>query len=334
MSHAPELLPKLATQYEIDTIFVTAEKAPEEQGDEKSVERNTTAQLTRVEQGSLLHSDDLPFAVKDTPEIFTQFRTVVEKSGRVRPILLEPKRWPQGLSGAPLSSPDLISDSGALHPLIPPGEAAGLARVHEYLWDKDRLRVYKETRNGMLEWDDSSKISPWLSMGALSPRSVYFEIKRYEEERIKNDSTYWLFFELLWRDYFRLILEKKQAQLFGQQQDLSEKQKSGFERWACAKTGDDFIDANMTELNQTGWLSNRGRQNVASFLAKEMEVPWQYGAQYFERLLIDYDVANNWGNWAYFSGAGQDPRNRRFKTKTQADHYDPQGTYRLKWLKR
>ena len=122
--------------------------------------------------------------------------------------------------------------------------------------------------------------------------------------------------------------------MFGRRPPLDERAIADFARWCNAETGDDFIDANMAELNSTGWLSNRGRQNVASYLAKEVNVPWQYGAEYFERMLLDYDVASNWGNWAYLAGVGQDPRNRKFNSARQAEIYDPEAEYRRKWLAR
>jgi deoxyribodipyrimidine photo-lyase len=186
----------------------------------------------------------------------------------------------------------------------------------------------------MLDWNDSSKLSPWLSIGALSPREIYRQIKLYEAERGANESTYWLTFELLWRDYFRLVAQKKGAALFTAKTSTelsSEQQHERFAAWCAAKTGDDFVDANMNELNLTGWMSNRGRQNVASYLAKTLGVPWQWGASYFEEHLIDYDPCSNWGNWAYLAGVGQDPRNRVFNTPLQASRYDADGTYRRKW---
>jgi deoxyribodipyrimidine photo-lyase len=79
-------------------------------------------------------------------------------------------------------------------------------------------------------------------------------------------------------------------------------------------------------------MSNRGRQNVASFLAKDMFVNWQMGAEYFESVLIDYDPASNWGNWNYVAGVGSDPReDRYFNTRTQAQRYDPDGAFVRLW---
>jgi deoxyribodipyrimidine photo-lyase len=219
------------------------------------------------------------------------------------------------------------------------GESEGLKRLKYYLWDSDLVKTYKETRNGLLGGDYSSKFSPWLAQGCLSPKTVYHEIKKYEQERTSNESTYWLFFELLWRDFFRLMGKKHGNRIFlkGGVQNKPMKQyrnnREVFELWAAGKTGVPFIDANMRELNQTGWMSNRGRQNVASFLMRDLKVNWQMGAEYFESMLLDYDPCSNWGNWNYVAGVGSDPREDRvFNILTQARNYDPNGDYVKHWI--
>ena len=105
-----------------------------------------------------------------------------------------------------------------------------------------------------------------------------------------------------------------------------------FNIWAEGKTGIPFIDANMRELNTTGFMSNRGRQNVASFWSKEWLQDWRRGAAYFESMLIDYDVHSNYGNWIYNSGVGNDPRDRKFNIKRQAEMYDANGKFQKTWL--
>ena len=88
----------------------------------------------------------------------------------------------------------------------------------------------------------------------------------------------------------------------------------------------------MREMLQTGYCSNRVRQNVASLLAKDLSIDWRAGAEWFQWLLVDHDVSANWGNWAYFGGVGADPKNRHFRTISQAVRYDPEGRYVRKWL--
>ncbi len=320
-------------QNNVERVFFTKAVTTEEQREEKALRLNTKAELKAFQQNSLLPDAGLPFAIQNLPEVFTNYRKIVEAQVNVPATISAPKKLPP--SWELKSVMEFQSgDEADLHPQIRPGEKAGLARMQDYFWQLDRLKVYKETRDGMLDWNDSSKLSPWLSIGALSPREIYRQIKLYEEERGANESTYWLYFELLWRDYFRLVAQKKGSRLFTEKttSELSlEQQKERFKLWCSATTGDDFVDANMNELNRTGWMSNRGRQNVASYLAKTLQVPWQWGASYFEEQLIDYDACSNWGNWAYLAGVGQDPRNRLFNTQLQASKYDSAGLYREKW---
>ena len=106
-----------------------------------------------------------------------------------------------------------------------------------------------------------------------------------------------------------------------------------FRQWANGLTPEPFVNANMIELKHTGWMSNRGRQNVASYFAKEMKIDWRIGAAYFESLLLDYDVHSNYGNWMYVSGVGNDPRDRKFDVRWQSKRYDPKNKFIDLWTK-
>lgn len=191
----------------------------------------------------------------------------------------------------------------------------------------------------MLGADYSSKFSPWLANGSLSPRRIYEEVRKYERERVENQSTYWLIFELRWRDYFRFVAKKYGKLIFLEKgpkekslDDLTNDTEK-FNQWIEGRTGIPFIDANMIEIARTGYMSNRGRQNVASFLVKDLKVNWTWGASYFESLLVDYDPCSNWGNWCYVAGVGNDPRNNRyFNIISQATKYDGKGEYVKHWL--
>lgn len=296
---------------------------------------------------TLLDSQHLPFPPEQTPELFTDFRRKVEKHFSVPDPLAEPNglngQLPEGLPPGELPTWDQLGlqppaeDERALTPFRG-GRSAGLARVHEYIWQQDCLRQYKQTRNGMLRTNDSSKFSPWLAAGCLSARTILKEIRRYERERIKNDSTYWLIFELLWRDYFFFILRKHQSKLFRRSGlrglDLPwNTDRNSFHQWQIGETGYPVVDANMQELLATGYLSNRGRQIVASFLTKNLGIDWRMGAEWFQSQLIDHDVASNWGNWNYSAGVGNDARGFRFfHPIKQAERYDPQGEYVRHWL--
>ncbi len=240
----------------------------------------------------------------------------------------------EALSGSSAPAPD---PRAAIH--FTGGETAAWQRLNTYFWERDQLRRYKHTRNGLVGADYSSKFSPWLSNGSLSPRSIVAEVRRYEAERVKNSSTYWLVFELIWRDYFAFLLRKFGGALFRFEGPMNRRPRwstdwTRFSAWREGTTGQDFIDANMREIAVTGYMSNRGRQNVASYLARDLKVNWLMGAEYFESQLIDYDPASNYGNWTYTVGVGTDPRrDRYFNPEVQSAKYDPDARYRLHWLR-
>ncbi|KAG6509198.1 hypothetical protein ZIOFF_034589 [Zingiber officinale] len=230
------------------------------------------------------------------------------------------------------------------------GENAALGRIFDlvsniidrlfifYAWMNDQLKDYKETRNGMLGPDYSTKFSPWLASGSISPRYIHEEVRRYEKQRLANESTYWVLFELIWRDYFRFLSIKYGNSIFhlgGPRNVVSNwsKDKLMFESWRDGYTGYPLIDANMKELFTTGFMSNRGRQIVCSFLVRDMGIDWRMGAEWFESCLLDYDPASNYGNWTYGAGVGNDPReDRYFSIPKQAKTYDPEGEYVAYWL--
>ncbi len=340
----PEVvIPDLVRQYGITDIYYHQEVTAEEVRVEQKL-RQALPPAVRVHSywgSTLMHPEDLPFAIGELPELFTNFRKQVEKYTSVRAVFPTPTHLPPLPPELDMGEiPDLgqadADPRGVLE--FRGGETAGQQRLEDYFWKGDRLKTYKQTRNGMLGADYSSKFSPWLALGCLSPRYVYWSVKRYEQERIANDSTYWLIFELLWRDYFRFICAKHGNKVF-QPAGLQgipipwRQDRELFELWRSGRTGYPLVDANMRELALTGFISNRGRQNVASFLTKNLGIDWRMGAEWFESCLIDYDVCSNYGNWNYTAGVGNDARGFRFfHIIKQAQEYDPEGQYVKHWL--
>eukprot|EP00940_MAST-03C_sp_MAST-3C-sp2_P001236 g1236.t1 len=223
------------------------------------------------------------------------------------------------------------------------GQDAAKQRLDHYFFKTDSLKSYKETRNGMLGDDYSSKLSPWLAHGCISPLTVYEAVEKYERERVGNQSTYWLVFELLVRDFFRfyaLYWKSHIYQLEGPKRVLTPasshtwgRSKQTFDLWANGKTGVPIIDAAMREMLATGFQSNRARQICASFLVRDMGIDWRMGAMHFEGHLVDMDPASNYGNWTYSAGVGADPReDRYFHPIKQARTYDPKGAFVRHWL--
>ncbi len=341
--HPEEELPRLVRELGASAVHAHAEIAPEEAAVEARLREQLPPGTLHLHEGNqLFEAEDLPFTLETLPDIFSQFRKQVERAGRIRKPLPVPAHLPPLPDALPLpasgSFPDAEREPDARAVLAFSGGApAGRQRVQAYFWETHALQQYKVTRNGLLGANYSSKLSPWLAFGCLSPRWVFAEVERYEAEVLANDSTYWLKFELLWREFFRWIGRRYGVRLFRRAglRDLPapDTVDGRFAAWAAGQTGVPFVDANLRELQQTGFMSNRGRQNVASFLVKDLQQDWRAGAAWFESWLLDYDVCSNWGNWAYVAGVGNDPRdNRTFNVVLQAQRYDPQGAYVQHWL--
>ena len=345
----PEVeIPKIVQEYKAYKVFAKREVTYEENQTENLVKTELfklRCEFETVSTSTLYHAEDLPFSIKDIPDVFSNFRKKTEKDATIRNVFEKPLAIKSPII-APINLPTL-KDLGLENIAIDlravlqfkGGESEALKRVHHYFFETKSISNYKETRNGMIGANYSSKFSAWLALGCLSPRELYFELKKYETQFEANESTYWLVFELLWRDYFRFMMKKYHIKFF-QQNGIQNKgipvNKHNVEllqNWIDGKTGVDFIDANMIELKLTGFMSNRGRQNVASYLCNDLKLDWRYGAAYFEQQLIDYDVCSNWGNWAYLAGVGNDPRgNRYFNIEKQAQDYDKNKAFRNLWL--
>ena len=340
---------KIAKQIKSCGVFCNRERTSEEVRVQDALEKRlwTIGQELVYSRGKMLfHTADLPFPVSQTPDVFSQFRKEVENYVTVRSPLPTPDKIKYVNSGLEVGNIPSLSDFGwsdfqtdnrSAFP-FKGGEKEGLERLNYYFWNKKFIKEYKETRNGLIGPDYSSKFSPYLAAGCLSPKFIYSEIKKFEREHGENSSTYWLFFELMWRDFFRFMAKKHGNKIFlpsGTASNMRVNQEFNpkiFEKWATGKTGVPFVDANMTEINQTGFMSNRGRQNVASYLVNNLKQNWMAGAEYFESLLIDYDPCSNYGNWNYLAGVGSDPReNRVFNIATQVSKYDPDGKFISLW---
>ena len=219
----PELeLPRLAEELGAEEVVFSEEVTSEELEIERAVQSALSERgvKTRSSWGATLyHIEELPWEIEQLPEVFTPFRKQLESSARAREPLEAPTHFePVGSQVSCGEIPTLealgydpaeaeVDPRGVL--AFPGGESAGRARLEAYFFEADALRRYKETRNGLIGPNYSSKLSAYLALGCLSPRRVYAEIKRYERERVSNESTYWLVFELLWRDFFRFLAFKR-----------------------------------------------------------------------------------------------------------------------------
>ena len=304
--------------------------------------------------------DDWPVAQDSFPRVFADFRRGLGQAPE--PPLPVPDL--QGLGGLRLEEPrgrrepggsdlewETKAGADALTNSSPPDprsafpfagdEASGLARLRHYCLASDGLRLYKERRNGLVGTEFSSKFSPYLALGSLSVRRIWQTVLDYQALHGADEGSDWMKQELLWREFFLWTAQRHGAS-FGAPGGLQNRRpewiedRPRFERWCRGRSGHPLIDAQLNELLSTGYLSNRGRQWVASHFINELRLPWTWGARFFEWWLIDAQPALNTGNWAYLAGVGNDPRSfggspRRFDLERQVRLYDPEQMHRRRW---
>jgi deoxyribodipyrimidine photo-lyase len=339
---------EICDAFSIDAIYTQKEWTKEEIITNNLIKDTLSETIDFIEDYDqfLYHPETVSKNFNNIPDVFTQFRKKLEKYITIQEEV--------SISKLPVSNtienntkiPTLLElgfndfevQPNTAFPFLG-GENEALKRLNYYLFESKKVGFYKKTRNGLVGIDYSTKFSPWLANGSLSAKSIYWEIKRYEAEFGANDSTYWVIFELIWRDYFKYISLKYDSKIFKIGGILDKEyhwntDSEIIETWINGETKDDFVNANMIELKETGWMSNRGRQNVASYFSKELLLDWRIGAAYFESMLIDYDVHSNYGNWMYVAGVGNDPRDRKFNTQLQAERYDANHKFRKIWLEK
>ena len=341
-----DCIANITEEHQITSIYFQEEWMSEESEVLENVKAKVSNSIAfnQTYKQFLFHPEDVPFEMNFIPNVFTQFRTKCEKYTKVRTeFLVQPmskENWKVNKTEIPsledLGFNEFAVDTRTAFP-FQGGENQAMKRLEHYFWETKKIGVYKLTRNGLIGKDFSSKFSPWLANGSISAKTIYWEIINYEQQIGKNESTYWLIFELIWRDYFKYVSLKNGNSIF-KIGGILEKEydwktnNSAIQNWINGNTAEPFVNANMIELLQTGWMSNRGRQNVASYFAKNLLLDWRIGATYFESMLVDYDVHSNYGNWMYVSGVGNDPRDRKFNIQLQASKYDGESKFQKLWL--
>ena len=308
-----EILPKLVADHQCHEVIYQQEIMSEETEVEAQVTEKLHAQkceLTPIWGRTLYHLDDLPYEPSTIPLTSKAFRINTSKATEPRALFSTPERIKfvalkaygdvDQSARIGFNDEELATDYDA--DAFPAGETAALERLRYYTFGSELLTNYKWTRSKSLGLDYSSKFSPYLAHGSMSPRQIYHTVKEYEGEIKKNISTWWLVFEVVWRDYFSFLGLRFGDTVFysgGYKQVKTEWKEDYdlFDRWKSATTGIPFVDAHLHQLSRTGFMSNRGRVNTSSFLARDYQVDWRWGAAWFESLLLDYDVCSNWFNW-------------------------------------
>jgi deoxyribodipyrimidine photo-lyase len=341
---------EIAQKVKTNWVFCNRERTPDEIYVQDTLEQKlwTIGQEIRFSRGKMLYyTADLPFPITHTPDSFSQFRKEVERYVPVREPLPAPEemepimvRMEEGdlptlerFGHVPFKADERVGF------LYRGGESAGLEHLHQYIWELETIQQYRHGYCGVSGEGYSSRLSAWLAQGCISPKTVYHHLKAYEQQHGAAESVQELSQALLMRDFFRLMVKKhgfkafEKGGLSGVVDNRWRDDQRLFQCWVDGLTGVPFIDANMNEIAATGYMSNRGRKNIASFLVKDLMVNWQMGAEYFESILIDYDVTSNWMNWNYAAGISADSReDKHYNIISQAVKYDPKGEYVKKWL--
>ena len=272
---------------------------------------------------------DEPPAEYDTFSPFYQAWKQRHNPRPVTPALTELEELPS----QPLPSPEDVQAD-----LPSADETTALQRWADFR--DNRMSTYKDKRDNVANPDAVSRLSPYYASGILSVRTVLHDVEQRIEQAddsstITNYAKYRS--ELAWREFFIHVLYHNPSAVNDAYKDIGEidwaNNDDEITAWKHGKTGVPFVDAGIRELRQTGYMHNRLRQNVASFLTKHLMTDWRIGADFFAEHLIDHDVANNNGGWQWAASTGTDSVPIRiFNPVKQGKQYDENATYIKRWI--
>lgn len=276
-----------------------------------------------VDPGIVRKADNTPYAV------FTPFSKIWLSNGWSAPLSQPQVVW----HGAPaVVSDDLPAEPECGATLPAAGEHAAWK-----VWESFRdaaVNGYAETRNNP-DINGTSQLSPYLRFGLVHPRSLLAELGDSKSHSVFRS-------ELCWREFYadvlfhqpRTVWENLQPKMNKMTHDTGADAVARFDVWCKGETGFPIVDAGMKQMLATGWMHNRVRMIVASFLVKDLHLPWQWGAKFFMRHLVDGDIASNNHGWQWTAGTGTDasPYFRIFNPISQGERFDPQGTYVRQWI--
>jgi deoxyribodipyrimidine photo-lyase len=308
-------IPALAEQYELAEVYHHREVATEETTVSSNVEDllwKLRINLKHFIGHTLYNKEDLPFPIKDIPDVFSQFKKKTERDAIVKDCFPSPEH----INFVEVEAwGELPECSGAFSSVPRGGEEEGIKHLQELFAAGSDIYI-RSSKAHAAQHSFSSKLSPWLAVGSLSPRKVYWAVKEAEQKFGSNGHFTQLILGLLWRDFFRFMFKKHSVNYF---RDIvaevtefpqTEEYLQNLQQWKDGKTGNPIVDQYMTELKHSGFITHTGRLLVATYLIYILKLNWVDGAEYFEKKLIDYSPASNWGNWAYVAGGGKDPRSK------------------------
>jgi deoxyribodipyrimidine photo-lyase len=329
---APEReLPALAAELDAEAVYVTADSGPFARRRAERVRRALGRDVPlRARPG--LHAVDDVGAVRtlqDTPyTVFSPFHRRWLDLPR-RDVLGAPRSLPPLPSGVRKGRLPSLASLGLKQELAEPprgGEAAGRERLTAFL--REDVRDYADNHDA-LGRDRTSRLSPYLHFGCLSVREIEHALARGEGPDAFQR-------QLCWRDFYAHVLlhhpRNARSEFQGRYRGAISWSyaKRPFQAWCEGRTGYPLVDAGMRQLRREGWMHNRARLVVGSFLTKDLGIDWRWGERWFMRLLVDGDEANNNGNWQWIASVGVDPQpafRRIYNPARQMERHDPQGDY-------
>ena len=337
----PAMLGQLAHETRAQRLVFNVDLSPYARRRDRRVslelERNGLT-VEAFDDVSLHHPEDVVTMTGRPYQVFTAFKRAwlalpkpaMEDTGKI------PDRLPLTIPAAD-SLP--IDFGGAPIELPPAGERAAIDRLNDFL--EEMIFGYGAGRN-LLDRAGTSGLSPYLRYGALSIRQAYWgaraAIELAEDPAGRAGAESWLN-ELIWREFYQAVLyhfphtiDEPLREQFANFEWLNDGE--SFAAWCEGRTGYPVVDAAMRRLNATGWLHNRARLIVASFLTKDLLIDWRKGERYFMQQLIDGDSASNVGGWQWAAGVGADaqPFFRVFNPTRQGQRFDPDGVFVKQWL--
>jgi deoxyribodipyrimidine photo-lyase len=335
------VIPALARELAAATVWCSQEYTPYARRRDTAVERALRADGRSLHPMPGLYLSDFDELRKtdgDPFRVYSPFARAAKAAAWDDP-LPAPGRIPVPEQLGPGGiGPGEFGLEGAVE-ITPPDPGAALERLR---WFVDRrVDRYARARNYMAT-DGTSRLSPYLRFGLVSPRQVAAVVGRggragEHPRRAGNRETF--VNELLWRDFYGYVLYHQPESAWEHMRPEFarfefEDDQEGLAAWREGRTGYPLVDAGMRQLTGQGWVHNRARMVVASFLTKHLLVDWREGARFFLQHLMDGDLPANNGGWQWVAGTGTDaaPYYRIFNPVTQAEKFDPDGDYIRRWV--